>query len=548
MAMSIPDRIRGNPAIPKPRQDVGGALVADLSEAATVWYGPPFDPDGALPHFVVLDPAIGLLVVMVFDQRSGQAALQAASGQLRVEGSDEIDNPLERATEFGHRLQEKIAGEPALPDVPITGLAAFPYLQRDEAEVLGFDTALDLDHCLFRADLEASRRGEGGLEQRMSRLLEGGLPEPLAEKEEGAVRGLLHPEVVIQAPEQASLFTAPSPSEDRAELFRVMDRRQELMAKDLGSGHRVIRGVAGSGKTLVLVSRARLLARLMPSQRILVACYNRSLAGLLQAYLAEYPNVEVRTVHSLMRHVIQLAGDDVPTNLDEWSTAVGPAVERLRAAGSPPLPQYRAVLIDEAQDCNDRELQFLVSLAQEVDGEQDVLVVSDSAQSIYRRGFTWKQAGIRAQGRTRILRVNYRNTREILAFSHDFLTADASVEVDAAPEHDDNVTVIEAESAERSGPAPRVDLLVDDVDEEIDAVVSEVRSALRPDSPARSVAVLYVDGREDDRAARLFEALKSVKPTLLWSNAPAAQGEPNPKDLLGATESRVVLSTVGTAA
>lgn len=36
---------------------------------------------------------------------------------------------------------------------------------------------------------------------------------------------------------------------DDAQLLEVMDQEQECLAKSLGDGHRLVRGVAGSGKT-----------------------------------------------------------------------------------------------------------------------------------------------------------------------------------------------------------------------------------------------------------------------------------------------------------
>ena len=61
-----------------------------------------------------------------------------------------------------------------------------------------------------------------------------------------------------------------------------MDRRQERVAEHLGWGYRILRGVAGSGKTLVLTHRARHLHRLFPNWNILLLCYNRLLANALE--------------------------------------------------------------------------------------------------------------------------------------------------------------------------------------------------------------------------------------------------------------------------
>ena len=41
------------------------------------------------------------------------------------------------------------------------------------------------------------------------------------------------------------------------DIVRVMDLQQEQLARSMGEGHRVIHGVAGSGKTMILGYRAR---------------------------------------------------------------------------------------------------------------------------------------------------------------------------------------------------------------------------------------------------------------------------------------------------
>ena len=45
------------------------------------------------------------------------------------------------------------------------------------------------------------------------------------------------------------------------DIVRVMDLQQEQLARSMGEGHRVIHGVAGSGKTMILGYRAQYLAQ-----------------------------------------------------------------------------------------------------------------------------------------------------------------------------------------------------------------------------------------------------------------------------------------------
>ena len=64
-----------------------------------------------------------------------------------------------------------------------------------------------------------------------------------------------------------------------------MDLQQEQLARSLGEGHRVIHGVAGSGKTLILAYRCQHLAETL--QSVLVLCYNVALAAKLRALMKE---------------------------------------------------------------------------------------------------------------------------------------------------------------------------------------------------------------------------------------------------------------------
>lgn len=80
-------------------------------------------------------------------------------------------------------------------------------------------------------------------------------------------------------------------------------------------------------------------------------------------------------------------------------------------------PRYRSVIVDEAQDLTMVGLQLLRSLvnAGVRDRPDGLFLVGDGAQRVYPGGFTLRQAGVEVRGRTTVLRVNYRNTHEILA-------------------------------------------------------------------------------------------------------------------------------------
>jgi hypothetical protein len=243
-------------------------------------------------------------------------------------------------------------------------------------------------------------------------------------------RSVIHPEVVIRASETN---------------LAVLDLRQERNARAVGDGHRIVYGVAGSGKTVLLIARAKLLAE-EPEKSILILCYNRLLAQHLAAALADHPGVTVTTFH---RWAVR-CGVDFRKGEDD-----GAFGERLlaRLQGDTYLRgRYDAVLIDEAQDWPCSWFQC-AKLALKEPETGDLLIVGDGSQSLYRkRDFTWADAGINASGRVINRKFdldrNYRNTAEILRAARPFSIAPGRgiPSVLALP--------LEPDTAIRSGPEP----------------------------------------------------------------------------------------------
>ncbi len=80
-------------------------------------------------------------------------------------------------------------------------------------------------------------------------------------------------------------------------------------------------------------------------------------------------------------------------------------------------PAYRAAVIDESQDITLAGLQLVQALVSGADGllpPDGLFIVGDGGQKIYPGGFTLKQAGLDVRGSSAVLRVNYRNCRQII--------------------------------------------------------------------------------------------------------------------------------------
>ncbi|EKU96554.1 DNA/RNA helicase, superfamily I [Leptolyngbya sp. PCC 7375] len=76
---------------------------------------------------------------------------------------------------------------------------------------------------------------------------------------------------------------------------------------------------------------------------------------------------------------------------------------------------YDAVIVDEVQDLRPQELKFLSTLS----GNQpnSFMMVGDGGQRIYQSKFSLKSLGINVQGRSHILKINYRTTEQIRRFA-----------------------------------------------------------------------------------------------------------------------------------
>lgn len=121
--------------------------------------------------------------------------------------------------------------------------------------------------------------------------------------------------------------------------------------------------------------------------------------------------------------------------------------------GQVPRAQYGAVLIDEGHDFSPDWLRLAVQMLDPASNH--LLLLYDDAQSIYgdkrSKSFSFRSVGISAAGRTKILKRNYRNTREILACARTFAEKLLSP-VDA---DEDGVPLLFPEAGGRSGARPR---------------------------------------------------------------------------------------------
>jgi hypothetical protein len=439
-------------------------LEHKLDDDYLVWYDVPVGPKHAHPDFVVLHPRRGLLILEVKDWRL--ETVRAASKQtweILAHGAPKrVPNPIEQARHYAHQVVDALSRDHRLTNRE--GKLAFPWsygvvlthITRRQFEAAELHLAIEPHRVICSDEMTATVEAEdfqSRLWAMFPILMRGVLSLPQIDR----VRWILFPEVRVHT--QLGLFEAEAQSSDALpDIMRVMDLQQEQLARSLGEGHRVIHGVAGSGKTMILSCRAEYLAKASPNGKpILVLCYNQPLALKLDAVMTAKglaARVHVRNFHRWCRQQLVAFGQALPAQGPDMFDQMVQGVIRGVDRGQIPSGQYQAVLIDEGHDF---EASWLKLAAQMVDPETNsLLLLYDDAQRIYRRRraqqFSFRSLGIQAQGRTTILKINYRNTRQILQTARmvaaDLLQAEDSAE--------DGVPLVQPVSCGRDGHAPIV--------------------------------------------------------------------------------------------
>ena len=439
-------------------------LEQKLDDDYLVWYDVPVGPKHAHPDFVVLHPRRGLLILEVKDWRL--ETIRSASKQpweILAQGVPKIvPNPIEQARHYAHQVVDALSKDPRLTNSE--GRLAFPWsygvvlshITRKQFESAELNLAIE-PHRVLCSDEMATTADPEDFQSRLwamfSTLLRGVLSLPQIDR----VRWILFPEVRVNT--QIGLFSAEERGgEMLPDIMRVMDLQQEQLARSMGEGHRVIHGVAGSGKTMILSYRAEHLAKSSPSAKpILVLCYNQPLAVKLDAVMTAKglaAKVHVRNFHKWCRQQLVAYGQALPAQGTDMFDQMVAGVIRGVDRGQIPSGQYQAVMIDEGHDF---EAAWLKLATQMVDpATNSLLLLYDDAQSIYQRRraqqFSFKSLGIQAQGRTTILKINYRNTRQILQLA-SMVAADLLKSEDSA---EDGVPLVHPVSCGREGHQPVV--------------------------------------------------------------------------------------------
>jgi hypothetical protein len=551
---------------------------------------------GKYPDFVVVCARYGVAVIEVKDWK---AILSANQREVRIKTSKgeilTLDNPLQTARGFALDLADRFKMQEALltnfqgqlklrfpwqPIVVLTNISQKD-IQRLEREGIWPERTV-----LGKETLVSAETFEQALRRLTWRFT---LEQPLTSSIKDVIRSVIDPSIVVtntddqpigfETVPQSQLIQAPldlKPVERNGQSASfeeddTLPSEPTALIKDMSV--RLVRGVAGSGKTLVLIRRAVYLHQHFPQYRILALTFNVDLANSLRQRIKPSA-VEVTNFHKLCTQIlgekwrspssvshwlqshalslldehdlsVSFAADEIQwrkeIELDssddylevhrhgrgaalsrkkrevindlytqytdyqrarqaqglawfDWEDVPQLAAAELLTPGHPLRQAYHVILLDEAQDFAPSWMKVIRLLLKPTG---TLFVCDDPTQSLFRY-FSWQQKGVQVVGRTTVLRVPFRCTREISHAAHNLILADLFLSTS------EDITQPKLDSPDlRSGELPLLRRFAN-FEDEARFIEEQVQAFLQSGLPAKQIAILCHD-KDDAKRWRTLE-------------------------------------------
>lgn len=436
------------------------------------------------PDFIVIAPSIGVIVIEVkgIPLKTITHVDRHHIAYTHGGNPQQQPHPSRQARGYMNRLMAACADNPAAADLKHNGHFAFAFgqlaimtsIHREELDASPWAALFPRGATLCADEFDAVSAAPAALMASLKAAIYPEIPiTPLPPERIRTLRTIISPSSRI---ETGSLFGDEAP---RMVSVDVLDFEQEKVARQLGSGHRILYGVPGSGKTIVLIAAARLLAE--AGMSVLMLCYNHTLKSYLAKTLQKHTKIDVNTFGFWGRK------QGAPAELGDRES-FGEGVLSIIESGRGDSGKYDAVLIDEGQDFPASWFRSAV-LALKEPSDGTLIIAYDVSQNLYRSKLpTWSKVGVKVKGRGRTRRFprNYRNTREIVAAAASFGQQDSALDDDIP-----HTVALRRENCVRSGEWPSI-IQAASLDAQVSrcmAMIRELQDASPPVS-ARDIMVM----------------------------------------------------------
>lgn len=350
-------------------------------------------------------------------------------------------------------ISEKLLGNKSLSEnakalkFPINIVHVFPNLKRADISKMSVRAILDFvqKQCLFSEDFSELRQGFGAI---IDRVLDNPIipvsdtPMLISDLNVNSVMQRIAPEYVTVR--MACVDTADSTPGVDSELLVVdekdvvvrafrLDKEQiniiNRISKD--DPNQLILACAGSGKSVLLISKCFKAAQMNPNKKFLITCRNENLHSLYTWFIdragLREKNVECMTFHTLCKKLLEKNGFTAKyRDFDGWVSSVIDKLNRGQIQD-----RYYGIFIDEVQAFESEWYKFCYNLLENKNTKNHIFVIcgdkTQRLEKLKKRGQAPWQVGDgypNYRGGNKNIRIekNYRNCIEINEYINRFVS------------------------------------------------------------------------------------------------------------------------------
>lgn len=423
------------------------------------------------PDVVLCHPDVGLLIIEAKGHTIDVVhGIEAGSIMVRYEGRTRPENAVRQVEdqmfEIDSDIMKLVRDRRQKP--LLNCMVTFPNISESDWVGKGYDKAHPSSQLLFKEQIENQSR----LKQRISNLVQHTLnlsrkPIPLTlEQVDNILQVFGNSDVINERRAPRSWVEENrlgSEIDEMVALDKYLSEEQKNYSKLKIEGYpRLIRGVAGSGKSVVLANLvARYLHRRLQSlddgqfpetaANVGVVCYNQALVSFLRkkiriAYREQTLNEDIPSTVLQVTHLNDLMWSlkeqgwpiDYIRIRDVKDNAERACLYRQQIKHfAETQPDFYAnvcfdvMFVDEGQDLEPEEYSLLLDLIKPAKrtGEKPLIIFYDDAQNLYGRPRpVWNDLDInvRVGDRSRVMRECFRNTRQIVELAFNVLLGSQS--------------------------------------------------------------------------------------------------------------------------
>ncbi|MBB3209145.1 superfamily I DNA/RNA helicase [Rhodopirellula rubra] len=341
----------------------------------------------------------------------------------------------------------------------------------------------------------------------------------------------------------------------------LSQEQQRLTNLELDGKPRLVRGVAGSGKSVVLCNWLAKTAKRMQFEkdaRIWAVYANRSLQKLLRESIEsawrnlnegdlfgdpDFPWEKVSLLH--VKDVLAGLLPSVDMSIESIGFDYDRAAEEFlnRQDVNELIPRCSALFIDEAQDMGPATLRLLLSMVEQTDesdsNSRSAHIFYDNAQNVYHtRTPKWSEFGLDMRGRSTIMRESFRSTTPITELAVNVLSRLSETSkrqdqqellqlglLEATTRNNENWLRVRYNQID--GPKP-IYHSFDNRDREMASIASHLRYLIQKDgiSPT-DICILYNGRVQDILHCKLGPALAEIGVELSFQKNRSFERQPN---------------------